>query len=287
MNANARTILNIILTLILLAFVISARGQEVSIPDPGLNAAVRDALQIPAGPLTQQALLALTVLDASHRNVKSIAGLETAFNLTVLDLQVNSLTNFSLPSGLTNLDTLDLSSNSLTNCIIPPGLTKLAKLDIGANLLKNFTFPSGLTGLESLSVGNNRLTNLTFPPDLTNLNTLSFLGNPLTSLVLSQPLAASTNLAVNLTDTISSLDNQGFAIFTYPLTVQLVRIRQPIGAFQFGLLGPPGVYTVLASTDLVVWSDLGFASNTVGAIVFTDVTAHLSPRKFYRARLEP
>ncbi len=39
----------------------------------------------------------------------------------------------------------------------------------------------------------------------------------------------------------------------------------------------------VAIPDLVAWSDLGFATNKLGAIVFTDVTAHLSPRKFYRA----
>src|SRR5262249_23950953 len=37
---------------------------EVSIPDPGLNAAVREALQKPSGPLTEQDLLGLEVLNA-------------------------------------------------------------------------------------------------------------------------------------------------------------------------------------------------------------------------------
>ena len=60
------------------------------------------------------------------------------------------------------------------------------------------------------------------------------------------------------------------------------RIRQPIGAFQFAVTGPPGVYTVLGSPDLAAWSELGAVSNSLGAIVFTDVTAHLSPQKFYR-----
>jgi len=45
-------------------FVASTLAQEVSIPDPGLNAAVRNALQKPGGPLTEQDLLSLTNLDA-------------------------------------------------------------------------------------------------------------------------------------------------------------------------------------------------------------------------------
>ena len=75
-------------------------------------------------------------------------------------------------------------------------------------------------------------------------------------------------------------------MFPYPLTVQLIRLRQPIGAFQFGVTGPPGVYAVLASTDLAVWSEWGAVTNSLGAILFTDVAAHLSPQKFYRALLQ-
>jgi hypothetical protein len=72
-------------------------------------------------------------------------------------------------------------------------------------------------------------------------------------------------------------------VFTYPLTVQLVRVRQPLGAFQFAITGPPGAYTILGSTDLAGWSVVGAVDNPLGAVVFTDVTAHLSPQKFYRA----
>jgi hypothetical protein len=143
--------------------------------------------------------------------------------------------------------------------------------------------PSGLTHLTGLFLTGNLLTNITLPPDMTQVRDLGFLGNPLTSLVLSETLAATTNL----TDEITFLEGEGIPIFTYPLTVELVRVRQPIGAFQFGITGPPGAYGVLASSDLKTWSELGFTTNRVGAIVFTDVTAHLSPRKFYRARLIP
>ena len=49
-------------------------AQEVSIPDPGLNAAIRDALQKPSSPLTQQDLLSLTNLNASSRNKSKSGG---------------------------------------------------------------------------------------------------------------------------------------------------------------------------------------------------------------------
>src|SRR5262249_2568880 len=72
--------------LMLLSFTHSILAQGISIPDPGLNAAVRAALRKPTGPLTQQDMLRLTSLNASEQNVKSIAGLESAHNLVSLDL---------------------------------------------------------------------------------------------------------------------------------------------------------------------------------------------------------
>jgi internalin A len=116
--------------LVLANFVVSIRAQEVTIPDPGLNAAIREALQKPTGPLTDQDLLSLTDLDASRRNVSSLAGLNAARSLTTLTLQSNRLANLSFPSELTNLTTLGLSFNPLTNCFFPDGLTNLNRVVI-------------------------------------------------------------------------------------------------------------------------------------------------------------
>src|SRR2546428_555134 len=110
-----------------------ARWAFVTIPDPGLDAAIREALQKPSGPLTEQDLLSLTVLNATNRNVSSIEGLEAARNLVSLNLQVNQLTNFSLPNTLTNLTVLDLSVNTLKNCSFPGGLMKLETLILQSN----------------------------------------------------------------------------------------------------------------------------------------------------------
>jgi len=58
--------------LVLTSLMATAQAQEVSIPDPGLNAAIRAALQKPAGPLTTQDMLSLTNLDAGFRGVSSL-----------------------------------------------------------------------------------------------------------------------------------------------------------------------------------------------------------------------
>src|SRR6266478_5066456 len=95
-----KTVSRVVQALFLASFIGSAPAQTVSIPDPGLNAAIRSALDIPTAPLTAQDLLALTNLDASRRMVSSTLGLEAARNLVSLDLQINRLTNFALPSQL-------------------------------------------------------------------------------------------------------------------------------------------------------------------------------------------
>jgi formylglycine-generating enzyme required for sulfatase activity len=210
-------------TLLILANVVaSAPAQDVSIPDPGLNAAIREALQKPIGPLMQQDLLSLTNLSARNRDVKNIIGLEAARNLVSLDLQINRLTNFSLPTeltklmvlnvsvnplanfflpdGLTNLTSLTIESAGLTNMTLPAGLTRLNNLDLENNHLTKFDQLSSLTGLIALDLGFNSFTNFSLPAGLTNLSSFYFAGNPLTSIVLPPGLVSMTdlNLSQNL-----------------------------------------------------------------------------------------
>ena len=103
MNARMGTISSIITTLILIGVTSSTFAQEVSIPDPELNAAIRVTLGKAVGPLTEQDLLSLTSLNACCRNVTRLQGLEAARNLTLLSLDHNLLTDFSIAGGMTNL----------------------------------------------------------------------------------------------------------------------------------------------------------------------------------------
>jgi hypothetical protein len=60
----------VLLLPMLVGFVASSLAQEVSIPDPALNTAVREALGKPAGPLTQLDMLSLTNFGAIFRNME-------------------------------------------------------------------------------------------------------------------------------------------------------------------------------------------------------------------------
>jgi PKD repeat protein len=179
---------------------------EVSIPDPGLNAAIRQALQKLAGTLTTQDLLSLTNLDASGRNIRSLEGLEAASNLISLNLQSNQLSNFSLPNEFTNLKFLDLSLNSLTNCSFPGGLMKLATLNLEGNLLTSLTLPAGLNDLNSLELSENRFTSFNLPSNLTSLTFFDLSFNPLTNVELPSGLTNLTMLVIHGNNVLTNLD---------------------------------------------------------------------------------
>ena len=230
------------------------------------------SLNLPAG------LNNLGTLVARDNQLTNLTIPADMTNLTFVDVGGNQLPNLTLPAGLTRLNSLILSENKLTSFTLPSGLTNLATVFLGFNQLTNLTLSSDLINLVQIDVLGNQLTSLTLPPDATNLSTLVLGGNPLTTFVLSEPQAA-TKLAF----TVTTLRNQGVSVFTYPLTVRLVQPRTLAGAFQFGITGPPGVYTVLGSADLAAWSAVGAATNTLGSAIFTDAQANLSPHKFYRA----
>src|SRR5215813_14553080 len=141
------------LVLVLFFLVLAAlplRAQGVVIPDPGLDAAIRDTLHKPTGPLSQQDLLNLTQLSAVSRSITNLQGLEFAHNLNFLDLQSNRLSNLSFPLGMTKLSDLNLSFNPLGSCSLPTGLTNLMALTMEASQLSSVTVPADMTALTIL-----------------------------------------------------------------------------------------------------------------------------------------
>ena len=74
----------------------STQTDAIEFADANLEAAVREALDRPSGPLTAADLAALTVLDASDRGIESLAGLEHATALQDLALR-RHVGNFVAP----------------------------------------------------------------------------------------------------------------------------------------------------------------------------------------------
>ena len=77
-----------VITLVLMASISIAA--EVSIPDPNLEAAIREAIGKPTGPITEEDLAGLTELDAGFRGIISnLTGIEHCTNLQTLWLWGN------------------------------------------------------------------------------------------------------------------------------------------------------------------------------------------------------
>ncbi len=225
---------------------------------------------------------ALTFLDIGENQLRNVSLPVGMGRLNFLRLSGNTnLTSLTLPVGMTNLSGIFLRLNSLTNLVLPPDLKQLFQIDLLGNQLTSLTLPQGLTNLVTLILSGNQLTNLTLPPDMTRLFSLILDGNPLTQLVLSE------EEATHVPGVIVTLENRGIPVFKYPLTVQLKKqMRLPGGAFRFEITGPPGNYTVLGSTNLVDWTELGASIDPLGSIFITDTFTQFSPQKFYRVQLQ-
>ncbi|WP_236860144.1 6-bladed beta-propeller [Candidatus Formimonas warabiya] len=88
-------------------------GVAVHFPDAGLEAAVRGAINKPAGNIYQTDLDALTALDASGRNITNLSGLEHCTVLTELNLSDNQISDLSVLAGLTALFSVNLQHNRI------------------------------------------------------------------------------------------------------------------------------------------------------------------------------
>jgi hypothetical protein len=141
-------------------FIPESLAQVVEIPDPGLLAAIRVALNRPTGDLTVADLESLTELDASRQArgpnaplIQSLQGLQAARNLTRLDLGGQggpeatpnlALNDFSRLAGLANLTELQLADNGLTQLTLPEGLANLRYLNVLGNPITYLAVPKSM-----------------------------------------------------------------------------------------------------------------------------------------------
>jgi hypothetical protein len=88
---------------------------DVVFPDKHLEAAVREALEKPDGPLTRGDLESLEELDVEWRGISDLTGLERCVNLTSLKLQRNQISDLTPLASLTNLTSLGLTSNKVSD----------------------------------------------------------------------------------------------------------------------------------------------------------------------------
>ena len=87
----------------------------VVFPDEGLDAAVRDALAQPTGPLFASVVATITELDAEDRGIVNLTGIGSLTSCQTLNLANNELSSVALLSGMTSLNDLDLRNNQISD----------------------------------------------------------------------------------------------------------------------------------------------------------------------------
>ena len=106
---------------------------------------MREALEMPAGPLTANVLATLEELVASNLNIADLRGIEYLHNLIFLNLSDNRITDLSPLAGLTWLQFLVVDRNQITD------LSPLNQLDLLEILLLDQNQNTDLSPLLSLA----------------------------------------------------------------------------------------------------------------------------------------
>ena len=127
----------------------------VSIPDPNLAAAIRDALKLSSETITQLDMWMLTKLDADNKGIKDLMGLEHAHNLIFLNLDRNTISDVSALAELTQLRDLFASDNQISDITPLSALTLLERLYLRRNQISDASPLIGLVNLRRLHLQGN------------------------------------------------------------------------------------------------------------------------------------
>jgi len=169
----------------------------VDIPDPGLEAALRDAIpKPPPDPILNTDLAGLTSLNANDEAIANLEGLQYCSSLQTLRLNGNALADISQLRFLTGLITLELNGNLITDIEPLSGLTLLEHLELEANAIADFSPLTGLTNLTELALGDTGLddSGLRHLMPLTQLQQLMLSYNAITNLDYLIPLTQLQNV---------------------------------------------------------------------------------------------
>ena len=189
-HVNFFLILSVLCLWLIVPGVVSA--QVVDIPDPGLRAAIAQALgKAPGDTITRAEMETLVELRAIGRDISDLRGIEFAINLTRLDLWLNDISDIAPLSSLTNLTYLDIEINTISDISPLSSLTNLTVLWLSSNDITDISPLSSLTNLSRLYVQFNNISDISPLSGLTNLTYLNLGNNAISNLL---PLIAHANL---------------------------------------------------------------------------------------------
>ncbi|MEW9701975.1 stalk domain-containing protein [Paenibacillus sp. SI8] len=154
-------------------------GTKIKIEDPVLEKAIREELKLSDDQtLDYEALQKLNSLyPKGSEKVKSLKGLEMAYNLTELFLPQQEITDIGPLRNLYQLKFLALDHNQIKNVCTISSLTKLQKLLISNNEIEDISCLSRLTSLTDLLASSNKIQDIT-PLNKLRIKWLDVVNNP-------------------------------------------------------------------------------------------------------------
>ena len=179
---------------ILLIVSLSALAGIVDFPDPGLEAAIRDAIGKPTGDILDTDLDGLMSLDASNRSISNLEGIQYCTDLMQLLLNTNHIGGISALSGLTNLTLLDLGSNQIVDISPLSGLTSLVILILDFNQITDISALAGMANLRTLWLDDNAISDFSTLSGLVDLLALTLNSNSITDISFLSTLSSLTEL---------------------------------------------------------------------------------------------
>ena len=132
----------------------------VQFADAQLEATIREAIDMPEGPISASDVQWLIYLDLSARSIEDLTGLEYLINMTWLTLDNNQVSDISVLASLTNLEELELSSNQITDISPLTAAANLTLLDLSYNQITDISplvDNSGLGEGDEVDLQNNPL----------------------------------------------------------------------------------------------------------------------------------
>ena len=166
----------------------------VSIPDPNLAAALREALELDRNArITDRQMLRLRELNLDDKQIKNLAGLQHAAQLQTLFLGKNQIKNYAPLAELPKLRTLFLWTNNISDLNGLPVMSQLHTLDLNWNQITDIHRLADFTKLTTLWIRGNNIADIKPLTQLTHLRDLRLSGNQISDITALRNL---TNLTI-------------------------------------------------------------------------------------------
>ncbi len=162
-------------------------GQRIEFADHNLEALIRSALKLPAGPIYTSELSKIKSISnnwpSPENAISNLEGLQYCTNLATLDLIGNNVTDISVLKYLKNLKKLNLSHNNIIDISPLASLTNLESLDLSYNKIADISALSTLVNLKILKLGSNQIVDISAISNLKNLQVLDLSSNKINNVL--------------------------------------------------------------------------------------------------------